>query len=130
MPSSLRSRLSAKSCLLLAIIMTACLGSDRIVDQQLSPDGRYKAQLVEGDTGAVGGWVSIVWVTDLHPILTARLLSSNRKTVLGVDMRAEHIKLQWKTAANLEVICTACDLTKVEVKENVWRGVDVTYVSN
>jgi hypothetical protein len=108
-------------------MMTSCLGSIRTVDQQLSPDGRYKAELGEGDTGAVGGWDSYIAISDVSPSFMTRLLRSDKKTVFDVDVRAEHVKLRWDNDGKLEVTCSRCDSGKVELKESAWKDVRVVY---
>jgi hypothetical protein len=107
--------------------MSSCLGSDRIVEEHQSPDGKYKAELGESDTGAVGGWMSSVRVSELHPSFISRSLRSDSNTVFGGDLRSTHIAFEWRTNTQLEIKCTGCDPSKIEVKKTAWKEISILY---
>ena len=124
-----RSKASALliACLLQVVMMTSCLGGVRLVEEHQSPDGKYKAELRESDTGAVGGWSSSVWVLELRPSSMARLLRSDSRSVFGGDIRSTHVAVQWRTNAQLEIKCTGCDPSKVALKETAWKDLSIVY---
>jgi hypothetical protein len=130
MRRTLRSVLwSSASCLLL-FAMTSCLGENRIIANQDSPGGKYVAELGEGDTGAVGGWMSSVQLYELSPSQWTRLFRRDRKTVFGGDFRSTHVTFRWKTEGELEITCNKCDRSKIDVQESGWKGIRVSYVMN
>jgi hypothetical protein len=114
-------------CALQVVMMTGCLGQDRVIEERESPDRKHKAELVEGDTGAVGGWVSSVRLSDISPDFMARLFGSNKKTVFGVDVRSTHVTFRWETDGWLAVKCSSCDPSKIEVRESNWKGIEIAY---
>jgi len=111
----------------LTAIMTSCLGTEHVTAERVSPGGSYKADLIEGDTGAVGSWISCVRVTDLRSSHFAHLLRRDRKTVFGVDLRATHVTFEWNSNNKLEIKCRGCRDGKIEAKEAEWKDVAVDY---
>jgi hypothetical protein len=97
------------------------------VEERQSADGKYKAQLIEGDTGAVGGWMSAVRVSELHPSFMERVLRSDSSTVFGGDLRSTHVAFEWRTNTQLEIKCTGCDPSKIDPKKTAWKQLNILY---
>src|SRR5258707_6120018 len=85
---------------LLTLVMTSCLGEDHLKAEQQSPTGKYKAELIAGDTGAVAGWQSIVRLSELNPSRWTRLLGREKDTFFGVDLRSTHVADRKSTRLN------------------------------
>jgi hypothetical protein len=115
------------ACVIQVVVMTSCLGSVRLVEEHQSPDGKYKAELRESDTGAVGGWSSCVRVSEMHPSAMAHLLRSDSDTVFGGDLRSTHVAFQWRTNIQLEIKCTGCDPSKIDLKKTTWKDLSIRY---
>src|SRR6266851_7766099 len=103
---------------LLTLVMTSCLGEDHLKAEQQSPTGKYKAELIAGDTGAVAGWQSIVRLSELNPSRWTRLLGREQDTFFGVDLRSTHVAFEWKDKSELEITCSGCDPGKIDVKKS------------
>jgi hypothetical protein len=108
-------------------VMTSCLGQSVVKAEQISPTGKYKAELTEGDTGAVGGWMSAVRISEVNPSTWHRLLGHEGATVFGVDLRSTHVAFSWRTDKHLEVICSGCDKGSIDLRKNNWGDVIVSY---
>jgi len=93
----------------LTMLMVSCLGESHLKAMQISPNGSYKAELTESDTGAVGGWISDIQVAQVNPSRWDRLRGHERATVFGVNLRSDHVTFLWKGNEELEITCRACD---------------------
>ena len=109
------------------ICLTSCLGRTTVKAQAVSPGGQYRAELREGDTGAVGGWISAVRVSEVSPSLWTRLLGREGSAVFGADFRTTLINLTWKSDTNLQITCKACSASKIQLQKDAWRGVTISY---
>ena len=107
--------------------MASCLGQDIVKVEELSPNGKYKADLIEGDTGAVGGWESAVLVSETSPSRWTRLLGHERETVFGLSLRSTHVTLAWTNDKQLGITCSGCAADKIELQRNAWKDVTVSY---
>jgi hypothetical protein len=123
----MRTRLTITLVCLVTVVMTSCLGETHIKAKQQSPTGKYEAELAESDTGAVGGWMSDVAVTQLNPSRWTRLLGREKETVFGIDLRSDHITFIWKSNDELEITCRGCDSSKIDLKKSAWQSVSISY---
>jgi len=114
-------------CATILLIMTSCLGRTTLQSEQVSPTGAYKADLSEADTGAAGGWMSSVRILEADPSLWTRWLGRDGETVLGGDLRSTQVTLWWQSATHLEIRCTGCEASKVQVQKNTWKDVTISY---
>lgn len=108
-------------------LMTSCLGRTTVKAQAVSHGGRYRAELREGDTGAVGGWISAVRVSEVNPSLWTRLLGREGSAVFGADFRSTRINLAWKSDTHLQITCYACSRSKIQLQRDEWKGVTISY---
>jgi hypothetical protein len=122
-----RSALLLLACVVAISTTVSCLGKSAVKAEQVSPAGIYKAELIESDTGAVGGWVSIVRLSTLSPTWTEKLLRPGKQTVFGVDVQSQYVSMMWRTDTHLEIVCHKCDPNKVEVQKTAWGNVVVSY---
>ena len=76
-----RSVLLMVTCAVAISSAVSCLGKNTVKADQLSPQGTYKAELIEGDTGAAGGWVSVVRVSKAKPTLAEEILGRGKVTI-------------------------------------------------
>jgi len=107
--------------------MTSCLGQTTLKDEKDSLTGKYKAELIEGDTGAVGGWMFTVRISEMKPSIWDRLLHREAETVFAGDLRSTRVKFAWKGDNHLEITCNGCEANKIQVQETAWRDVTVSY---
>ncbi len=114
-------------CLMQLAFVAACLGQSRLVSEQPSPAGRYKAELWEGDTGAVGTWISSVTLVDMKRSFWSHLVGDDKETVFGVDARSTQVKLRWLNDNQLEITCERCGSSPIDLKKSSWRDVTITY---
>jgi hypothetical protein len=123
----MRRFLSVLALVTLCMLMASCLGQDVVKLEKLSPNEKYKADLIEGDTGAVGGWESAVVVSQTSPGMWTRLLGHERETVFGVPLRSTHVTFSWTNDGQLGITCSGCDAAKIELQRNAWKDVKVSY---
>ncbi|MFY9980217.1 MAG: hypothetical protein WAK22_18465 [Candidatus Sulfotelmatobacter sp.] len=114
-------------CYGMIVSMTSCLGQTSIKAERVSPVGNYRAELSEGDTGAVGGWMSSLRVTEVKRGLWARLLGQDGTTVFGGDFKSAQITFEWKADNQLEIECSRCDPNGIQVQKNAWRDITISY---
>jgi hypothetical protein len=126
----MRRFLSVLALATLCMLMASCLGQDVVKLEKLSPNEKYKADLIEGDTGAVGGWESAVLVSQTSPSMWTRLLGHEHETVFGIPLRSTHVTFAWTNDEHLSVICTGCDVDKIELQRNAWKSVTISYEVN
>jgi hypothetical protein len=126
-PKMMRRFVSGLPVAALCILMASCLGQSVVKVEKRSPNGKYKADLIEGDTGAVGGWESAVLISQTNPSIWARLLGHKRETVFGISLRSTHVAFVWTNDSQLVVTCSGCDATKIELQRNAWKDVKVSY---
>jgi hypothetical protein len=110
--------------------MGSCLGRSTVHSDKLSPDGSYEAELIEGDTGAVGAWEFAARIREANPGTWSRLLGRDRNTVFGLSLRSTHITMKWTDDHHLTIVCTGCEPNQVEVRKAVWHDVTVDYEIN
>lgn len=67
MRKRLRSIPALVACYSATFLMTTCLVQTRLMREKVSPTGKYKADLSESETGAVGGWIQIGHDRETHP---------------------------------------------------------------
>jgi hypothetical protein len=108
-------------------LMTSCLGQTTLQAEHVSPTGKYTAELSEGDTGAVGGWMSSIRISQVSPTLWSRLLGRERLTVFGGDFRSTGVTFEWTNDIHLHIMCNVCDAAKIEVQRTSWRDVTISY---
>lgn len=108
-------------------LMASCIGQTTLKTEQVSPAGKYKAELREGDTGAVGGWMSAVRLSEVSPSAWTRLLGREGDTVFGADLRSTHITFSWKNDTHLQIMCRGCDASKIQPQKDSWRDVTISY---
>jgi hypothetical protein len=108
-------------------LMASCLGQNIVKVEKLSPTEKYKADLIEGDTGAVGGWESAILVSQTRPSMWARLLGKEREAVFGISIRSTHITFEWTNNDQLGITCSGCDAAKIELQRKAWKEVRVSY---
>jgi hypothetical protein len=114
-------------CLMQALFLTACGGQNRLMSEQVSPTGTYKAELWEGDSGAVGTWMSAVKVSESNPSLWSRVLRRDEDTIFGVDARSTHIGVRWLSANELEITCGGCSSSQIRLQKPSWQEITVFY---
>lgn len=113
--------------LLVAIAVLQSCEINRIKSSQSSPNGQYKAVLIENDTGAPGPFISVVSVSEINPSFVTRVLRHSKETVFGVDLSASHISFRWTGKSDLLVLCDKCDPTKIWARKPFWKDVRVSY---
>lgn len=115
------------TCSSVILIMTSCLGHTTLKSEQPSPKGKYLAELSESDTGAVGGWMSAVRLSEVNPTTWDRMSRREAATVFGGDFRSGCVTLVWKTENQLNVAFSGCDASKIELQKRAWRDVTISY---
>jgi hypothetical protein len=115
------------ACCGVICLMTSCLGETTVKAELVSPTGEYVAELSEGDTGAVGGWMSAVRVSETDPSLWTRLVGREGNTVFGVDLRSSYVTFAWITKNNLRITCSKCDASRIRLQKSTWRSVMISY---
>ena len=127
MRDRLVSVLAFLSCCGQICLITACLGKAAPKTAQISPTGKYRAELIEADTGAAGGWMSAVRVSEVSPSAWESLSGRGKETVFGADLRSTHIGFAWKDDRHLEIRCSECDASRITLQKNAWRDVTISY---
>jgi len=96
-------------------------------EAKVSPKGRYAAELTQGDTGAVGGWMSAIRISQVGPSFLARLEGRTGETVFGVLLPSSHIDAAWVGDTELFISCAGCTKESVLVQKSSWNDVKITY---
>jgi hypothetical protein len=122
-----RSALLMVTCAVAISGAVSCLGKNTLKAGELSPEGSYKAELIEGDTGAVGRWVSVVRVSKAKPTLAEKILGRGKETIFGVDVQSQRVSMKWQSDTRLEIVCRRCDPNQIEVQKTVWGDVLISY---
>lgn len=115
------------ACCNVICLMTSCLGQITLKAEQASPTGKYKAELRESDTGALGGWTSSIRVSEVSPNFWTRLLRREGDTVFGGDLKSTHVSFTWKNDNHLQITCSGCDKSKILLQSNAWKDVTISY---
>jgi len=109
------------------LVMTSCLGKTVIIAQQVSPTGKYRAELREGDTGAVGGWMCAIRVAEVNPDLWTRLLGREADTIFGTYLRHTRISFTWGKEDHLRIVCKGCRAADIQLRKDAWEGITISY---
>jgi hypothetical protein len=128
MARRIQSALPVIACALAMTGAVSCLGKNTVKTDQLSPSGIYKAELIEGDTGAVGSWVSVVRVSKTKPSVAEQILGRGTGTIFGVDVQSQRVSMKWQSDTRLEIVCRQCSANQIEVQKTVWGDVFVSYL--
>ena len=126
-PKMMRRFVSGLAIAAWCSLVASCLGQTVVKVEKLSPNGQYKADLIEGDTGAVGGWESALLVSETSPSMWSRLLGHEREAIFGISLRSTHVTFVWTNDNHLGVTCSGCDADKIELQRNAWKDVTVSY---
>src|SRR5258708_34623718 len=108
-------------------VMSSCLGKTTLRAEQVSPTGSYRAELRDGDTGAVGDWMSAIRVSEVRPSVWARLLGREGDTIFGAYLRSTRISFAWKKEDCLQITCDGCGAADIQLRKDSWRGVTISY---
>ncbi len=114
-------------CLILAL--SSCLGKTSLRAEAVSPTGKYRAELREGDTGAVGGWMSAIRISRAKPGVWARLLGREGDTVFGAYLRSTRISFVWEKEDRLRIVCAECQEADISLRKYAWEDVTISYNS-
>jgi hypothetical protein len=115
------------ACCIGACLLASCLGTTTLKVTKVSPDGEYRANLYEGDTGAVGGWMSAVRLSEVSPNLWTKLRGSGQATVFGGEFPSTGLSIAWKGEKQLLIVCDSCDVRSVQVRKSIWKDVRISY---
>jgi hypothetical protein len=108
-------------CVLSGVLMSACLCSDKVVHEEISPDGVLTATWLVRDCGATTGLSTIVSVHRTSD--TAK----DAQQFVFVARGRYGLRLRWVSPRELSVSCGNCTRGDVFREVTVLGGVDVAF---
>jgi hypothetical protein len=108
-------------------LMTSCLGRATPKREQVSPNGKYRAELTEADIGAAGGWMSAIQLSEINPSILDSLFGRAKETVFGADVGSSHMDFSWRDDTHFQIRCAGCTANAITLQRTSWKDITISY---